>query len=256
MAIPPTRGIRTFRYAVFFDGIDDYAKIEPFIVYGWSEITIQEWVYFYHPKMNSMWSKMNMIGDYWTDYPSIFIGSDNRFDYTWMFTYFTTRTAADTRRHYIYNIFDYRNTWINLARRFTSTREYSVLINASRVYTATVPADEKTVLEWNPATATYPYRYRRYVIGAGVELTDWMKMMQSSLLIYSRAPSESELRHNMVYPWNPVRDGLKVWLLAHPDYIKDIDNDGVLEWIDLSGNNNHAKLYGATLATLIKTPLR
>jgi len=252
----PTRGIRTFRYAVLFDGVDDYAVISPFTVYGWSEITIQEWVYFYHPKANVAWSKTSMIGDHLIDYPSTYYATDNRFDYTGLLVAFATRRPDGTIKWYVVTIYPYRNTWINVVRRFTSTREYSVQVNASRIYTATIPSDEKTVLEWDPDKATYPYRYKRFVLGANIDLVEWMKTMQSNLLIYSRAPSESELRHNMVYPWNPVRDGLKVWLLAHPDYIKDIDNDGVLEWIDLSGNNNHAKLYGATLATLIKTPLR
>jgi len=252
----PTRGIRTFRYAVFFDGVDDYAVISPFTVYGWGEITIQEWIYLYHPKMNNLYSKFSMIGDYWVDYPSTFIGTNNRFDYTFLSVYFTTRTAADTLREYYNSIIEHKNNWINLARRFTSTREFSVWINASRVYTITIPSDEKTVLEWNPNTATDPERYKRFVLGANIVFTAAMKMMQSNLLIYSRAPSESELIHNMLYPWNPVRDGLKVWLLAHPDYVKDIDNDGVFEWVDLSGNGNHAKLYGATLATPIRSPLR
>jgi len=256
MPMSPIRGIRIFRYAVFFDGIDDYAVIEPFTVYGWSEITIQEWIYFYHPKMNTAWSATSAIGDYWTDYPSTFHGTDNRFDYTWIRSYFATRTVAGTKRDYYVDIYAYRNSWMNIARRFTPTREYSVWINASRIYATTVPAGEKTVLEWNPDTATYPVRYKRFVLGANIILSAIMKMMQSNLLIYSRALSAEEIRHNMVYPWNPVRDGLRVWLLAHPDHVKDIDDDGVLEWVDLSGNGNHAKLYGARLVELVKTPSR
>ena len=256
MSMPPTRGIRTFRYAVFFDGVDDYAVIEPFIVYGWPEITIQEWIYAYHPKANAAWTKFSMIGDHWVDYPAYLHATNNRVDYTMLAMTWSVRRPDGTRYDYAYSWYAYRNRWVNLVTRFTSARELSFRINAVRVYIATVPADEKTVLEWNPDNATYPERYKRFVLGSNVIFGEWMKILQSNLLIYRRAPSESELSHNMVYPWNPVRDGLKVWLLAHPDYIKDIDNDGVLEWIDLSGNNNHAKLYGATLATLIKTPLR
>jgi hypothetical protein len=47
-----------------------------------------------------------------------------------------------------------------------------------------------------------------------------------------------------------------LWLQAHPDYIKDIDGDGIPEWIDLSGYGNHGKIYGAQLVQLIKTPAR
>jgi hypothetical protein len=78
----------------------------------------------------------------------------------------------------------------------------------------------------------------------------------SMAMVYSRALSDSEIRWNYLYPDNPVRNGLVLWLKADPSYVKDIDGDGVLEWIDLSGNNNHGKIYGAQLVQLVKTPAR
>jgi hypothetical protein len=47
-----------------------------------------------------------------------------------------------------------------------------------------------------------------------------------------------------------------LWLKADPSYVKDIDGDGVLEWIDLSGFGNHGKIYGAQLVELVKTAKR
>jgi hypothetical protein len=78
----------------------------------------------------------------------------------------------------------------------------------------------------------------------------------AQVLIYSRALSGSEIAWNYNYPDNPIRNGLVLWLQADPAYIKDIDNDGILEWIDLSGFGNHGKIYGAQLVQLIKTPAR
>jgi hypothetical protein len=83
-----------------------------------------------------------------------------------------------------------------------------------------------------------------------------MKMMQYQLLIYTRDLSDSDIAWNFKYPENPVRNGLYVWLQAGPQYIKDIDGDGVLEWLDLSGFGNHGKIYGAQLVQLVKTPAR
>jgi hypothetical protein len=74
--------------------------------------------------------------------------------------------------------------------------------------------------------------------------------------IYSRALSDSEVAWNYSYPDNPVHNGLVLWLKADPQYVKDIDNDGILEWIDLSGYGNHGKIYGAQLVQLIKSPSR
>jgi hypothetical protein len=72
---------------------------------------------------------------------------------------------------------------------------------------------------------------------------------------YNRVLSESEIRYNLKNPYSPIRDGLVLWLVAHPDNVKDIDNDGILEWIDLSGNNNHGKIYGAVLTKVVKDPI-
>jgi hypothetical protein len=248
--------LKTFRYAVYFDGVDDYVVIS-LTVYGWSGITIQEWIYFYYPKDGAIWSSPNMIGDSSVDYPAIYVSIDNRCDYRTIYLAFSTRKADGTKGAYGPDIYSYRNMWINTARRFSlSDRLYMCYVNATRISSKFIPSDEKTVLEWNPDTATYPDRYKRFVLGADTRLIEWMKMMQYQLLIYTRALSDSEIAWNFNYPENPVRNGLYVWLQADPQYVKDIDNDGVLEWVDLSGNNNHGKIYGATLVKLIRDPVR
>jgi hypothetical protein len=76
--------------------------------------------------------------------------------------------------------------------------------------------------------------------------------------VYSCALTDDEIRWNYNYPWNPVRSGLVLWLMAYPGYVKDVDGDGVLEWIDLSGYGNHGKIYDAQLVefTKPKQPVR
>jgi len=61
--------------------------------------------------------------------------------------------------------------------------------------------------------------------------------------VYSRALSASEIA--AWRPEAPVGGSLEMYYYAHPQFVRDIDNDGVLEWLDLSGNNRHAKLRGA-----------
>jgi hypothetical protein len=256
MPLSPARVLRTFRYAVYFDGVDDHAVI-PLTVYGWSSITVQEWLYPYHPKANAAWTKFSMIGDYWVDYPSVFWGTNNRYDYTSLELLFTTRKPDGTRGYYGFGIFAYRNMWVNVAYRFSiADRMLIGYVNGGRVYSATVPSTEYTVLEWNPDTATRPWMYRRFVLGANVSGGENMKMMQFQLLVYSRALSDSEIAWNYWNPDNPVRNGLVIWLQADPQYIMDIDGDGVLEWLDLSGYNNHGRIYNARLIELIRTPAR
>jgi hypothetical protein len=256
MPLTPARTLRTFRYAMYFDGVDDYVVI-PLTVYGWSAITIQEWLYFYHPKANAAYSKTGMIGDSWVDKPAIQFLTDNRYDYAVLSSYFNTRKPDGTAGVYAFSIYAYRNTWVNVARRFSlSDRVLVGYVNGNKVHTTSIPSTEYTVLEWNPDTATYPDRFKRFVLGANTQLTEWMKMMQYQLLIYTRDLSDSEIAWNFNYPENPVRNGLYVWLRACPDCVKDIDGDGVLEWLDLSGFGNHGKIYGAQLVQLVKAPAR
>jgi len=83
-----------------------------------------------------------------------------------------------------------------------------------------------------------------------------LKGLISEVYIYSKALSAEEIFWNYDNPSNPVRNGLVLWLQAHPDNVKDVDGDGRLEWIDLSGFGNHGKVYGATLIEVIKSPVR
>ncbi|MFZ8808419.1 MAG: LamG-like jellyroll fold domain-containing protein, partial [Pyrobaculum sp.] len=61
--------------------------------------------------------------------------------------------------------------------------------------------------------------------------------------VYNRALSASEIA--AWRPEAPVGGGLEMYYYAHPQFVRDVDGDGVLEWLDLSGNNRHAKLRGA-----------
>jgi hypothetical protein len=105
----------------------------------------------------------------------------------------------------------------------------------------------------NPVnTNTYPWNIGRDPIGSARVFPGYI----AQVLFYSRVLSSDEIRWNYQYPDNPVRNGLVLWLKADPSYVKDIDGDRILEWIDLSGFNNHGKIYGASLVELVKTAKR
>ncbi len=183
--------------ALSFDGVDDYAKVEPFTVYGWKEITIAEWLYAFWPKPNTSYSKFSMIGDRWTDYPCTYFGTDNRTDYTLLNANWYTSKPDGTAAAYSYNWLAWRNQWVHVVRRFTADREFSVWINGEKKYSAIVPADYKTVLEWNPGTATYPTYYRRFVLGANIYFIEFMKVICDEVRIYNRALTAEEIRRIM-----------------------------------------------------------
>jgi hypothetical protein len=256
MSKAPTRVFKTFRYAVFCNGVDAYVMIEPFTVYGWSEVTVEELIYPFHPKARDDYAAFSFIGEYW--YDRVYAGNavSLGYDYTWIELRWGVRKPGADYIIHKYNFIAYVNSWVHLAKRFTSDREISFFVNSGRVYSASVPSDYLTVLEWNPDTATRPAYYRRFVLGANVNLVEPMKVSYYAFRVYSRALEDWEIEHNFRYPYDPVRRGLEVYLLAHPDYVKDVDGDGVLEWIDLSGKNRHAKMYNAQLVELVKAPAR
>jgi len=249
MPLSPKRILKQFKYGMYFNGVNNYVVI-PLTVYGWSDITIQEWMYPFYPKANADWSKFSTIGDVWTDRPSVFWVADNKYDYTVMGLNFYTRKPDGTPRSYGFSIYAYRNSWVNTAWRFSlSDRTLVGYVNGSKVITASVPSTEKTILEWNPDTATHPDYYKRFVLGANVLGAENMKMMQENILIYSRALTDSEIRYNYQNPNNPITNGLVLWLQADPKYVKSNT------WIDLSGYGN-GTIYGAQLIQLEKTPAR
>jgi hypothetical protein len=98
-----------------------------------------------------------------------------------------------------------------------------------------------------PATGTMGVNTLPLYIGIYQGVSYPFNGLISRILIYSRALNQIEIQWNYNNPDDPVRNGLVLWLFAHPDYVRDIDGDGINEWIDLSGNNNNGKIYGAKL---------
>ena len=234
MPLAPKRAISTFRYAVFFDGIDDYAVTSSFMLgsqafsYGFAIRKIfpncgAGWEWIVHKSYTGVW-----YGEF-----SATLERDGR-------SAFRIR-GADNVEYYTYYHYAEDLNWHDVFFVYNITYR-QIYVDGNFVRSASGPSAR--------AIANSALMLGRH--GDGVHYPFHM----SYFTLYSRDLSESEIRHNRVYLLNPIRNGLVVWLYAHPDYIRDIDGDGVLEWIDLSGFNNHAKLYGARLVELIKTPSR
>ncbi|MEM4451354.1 MAG: LamG-like jellyroll fold domain-containing protein, partial [Nitrososphaerota archaeon] len=143
----------------------------------------------------------------------------------------STRKADGTRAEYSASIYAYRNTWVHVVRMFTSERGLSFWVNGNRVASFTVPSTEKTVLEWNPDDATYPSRFKRFVLGASADFTDHMTVKYGYIRIYNRTLSNQEILNGVINT-----TGLVV-------YINASSWNGT-HFVDLSGNNNHGIPYG------------
>jgi len=234
MPLTPRRVLKQFRYAMYFDGVDDYVRTVSTISLS-TPITVVVW--FSHiDKYNVLALVANAGAGY----------------YALGFRFFVNTYGTQDRRLRIE------------AATGTSGSDLSTPVNAVQpgVWnhgTAVINSGNSSLwLNWQKldSGSLLDFTKTDYVYIGTIAGSFYFHGYISHVLIYSRALSDSEIWQNYNCPENPVRDGLVLWLHADPAYVKDIDNDGVLEWIDLSGYNNHGKIYGATLVQLIKSASR
>jgi hypothetical protein len=81
-----------------------------------------------------------------------------------------------------------------------------------------------------------------FKLGTGGEYAD-QPVWYVAFAVYNRSLSAVEVA--AFRPEAPPGGDLVMYYYAHPQFVKDVDGDGVLEWLDLSGNGRHAELRGA-----------
>jgi hypothetical protein len=256
MPLTPKKVLKQFRYAMYFDGLKSYVDLgAPSVIKNFSQssFTVIAWFlslgyykpdgslsygrivtddnYPYSPGVYGMWSLSHGdcgLTDTQACIRFYFRGDPpTNFDYTWI----------------------YYRTWYMLAvARDLNVKQNRGYVNGSLVAT-------QSIVGYIFSPNTYPVSIGGET-DTSYERTSKVYGLIAKVIFYSRALSDSEILWNYQYPDNPVRSGLVLWLQADPNYVKDVDGDGVLEWIDLSGYNNHGKIYGASLVQLIKTPSR
>jgi len=230
MPLSPRRVLRTFRHAMYFNGVDNYVKVPRSSSLEPSQLTVTVWA-----RMNSLVS---------TDWGPILVSKYDGFYrgytlYLWGYTGRPTFRVATPSVFYTTVSPDAItvNEWYFITGVWDGSKVY-IYVNSVLKNSTDAPAITHN---------TDLYIGREVWANCG-----YINGFLSEVLIYSRALSDSEIRWNYLYSDNPVRNGLVLWLKADPQYVKDIDGDGILEWIDLSGYGNHGKIYGAQLVQLIR----
>jgi len=234
MSKAPVRTLRVFRYAMYFDEVDDYVDVKPFPLGG--ESTVEAWFH-----------DINIYTNYW--------GTVFGWFYNWNNYAIMNHQGNTGRQKYGYMISGVGLAAISsdiIPSRFVhGTGVFSASKGFAKLYWDATVVGSRTFTPLSQpvwlATKVCVGHFNNYC---------WFNGYIVLVRVYSRALSEDEIAWNYNNPDNPIRDGLVLWLQANPDNIKDIDGDGVLEWVDLSGYNNHGKIYGATLVEVIKAPSR
>jgi hypothetical protein len=234
MPLSKARVLRQFRYALFFDGVDDYVSLTRKLFSGvYNTFTFSVWV-----------SPLRFDGGICILHRAthndqgLVLSPPNRFFFLVM---------SGGVRYELYSDAVSAGFWYNVVGSYDgSTQKIYVdgVLRNSRTLTVNVDWDLDyigTFIGVNEPDKWYSLYLNGYI---------------ARVLVYSRALSDSEIQFNYSNPDNPVWNGLVLWLKADPAYVKDIDGDGLLEWLDLSGYGNHGKIYGATLIKLIRDPVR
>jgi hypothetical protein len=234
MPLSPARVLRQFRYALYFDGVDDRVDLGSGLTLV-TDFTVLVWVSIVTHRGswtgvagNTIWTDRN----WW-----IILGPAGSYNIRVgvVFTGGSAGGFVDTPG---------AGTWVHVG-----------LSKSGNV----VKGYYNGVLRGTWAGSGDYKLDARVKVGVGARNGDGYapsNVMVSQFQFYSRPLADSEILWNYNNPDNPIRNGLVLWLQAHPDYVKDIDGDGLLEWLDLSGYSNHGKIYGATIVKLIRDPVR
>jgi hypothetical protein len=235
MPLSPTRTLRIpSRYANSFDGVDDYVEIphSPTLEIQ-DEMTFEFWIY-PKPQKNN-WARILEKGGWQSGGWSIQQDSVGARRINFYFG-----SSSGWSGGFAPSVgYPSDNQWYHIVAVVKLGVFGRTYLNGSLLGTLT------------PATY-YPTSAKKVTIGG----PGYFNGLIDEVRIYNRVLSASEISWNYQNFYNPVRDGLVLCLIADPQYVKDIDGDGILEWIDLSGYNNTGKIYGATLVDLFKSPAR
>jgi hypothetical protein len=237
MPLSPRRVLLSFRYAMFFDGVDDYVLVpHSASVSITGKYTFMAWI---NPLTFGGLSRGRILDKN----PTVASG----------YIFYIENTPGTPVVYallvFINNTYAYVSNVISLG----------VFQSVGAVFTgSTMRFYVNGRLVGSPSFTVYPSaNTENLYIGNRRQLDRGFYGYIHQILIYKdRDLPDRDITWNHLNPDNPVRDGLVLWLKAHPGYVKDIDGDGLLEWIDLSGNGNHGKIYGARLIELIRTPAR
>jgi len=256
MPLTPKRVLRQFRYTMYFDGgsstyvrftdnlINNLAYQGKFSVLAWLNAVGSGVVIGYEDVLPPN-PPSGLVPLIWVVYPTeVRVGEYN--GYVRILSY-----------GYSGNMFIHVANVINYDRS-TNIMNIYMYVNGSNVgshSSSGPPWNNIDYTQWSGKTI-YNTIGNGHASGWGLTNPAPFKGYISQVLIYSRVLSYSEILWNYQNPDNPVRSGLVLWLQADPNNVKDVDGDGILEWIDLSGYGNHGKIYGAQLVQLIKTPAR
>jgi len=222
---------------VHFDGRTGYAVV-PISFYGWSGLTIEQYVYVPPCKPNLSWSKASMYGNYWNannTYVGFLQGTNTGYcNQGFNFAFGYRRLDGSVKDNVAYGIPQGR--WLHLVLTFNKTTlKARIYVNGTLRSEGTWDY-QYTIFDY-PTTKT---EYSKFVLGANIYGAELLSIAYGYVRIYSRELSQSEIQQNYQNPNSPVTNGLELWL-SWDSFRGNI-------WLDKSGKGRHATVYGTVFA--------
>jgi len=237
MPLTPTRVLKTFRHGVSMDGVDDYVIIpDSDSLHVWGALT---WMFWVNPIFNPRDYLFQVITSKWDgDFTHEILACGMT---SWN-TFYAIHRNTNGDRIYVETGKTYRSgEWCFVAVR-CDLNELRIFVNME---------------SWAVPYVGTPYpNAGPLVLGQRGDYLFWGQSAVSNLYVYNYAMSYDEIEWNYRHYDDPILNGLVLRLHADPNYVSDIDNDGRLEWLDLSGRGNHGELYGSQLVEFFGEPSR
>jgi len=182
-----------FGQALSFDGVDDYANVEPFTVYGWNEYTFMSWI---SPNAipSSGYRKTAMISRNLPS-PVYWYGSWIELTYTNYLHLYGCRLwrPSDNAVYPIrvsYTLSDYVGKWVHVAY------VVSKLLKRVRIYVGGALVNDTDISSYLAAGYITPMddnQITRFPLGCNTSLSENAPIIHDEVRIYNRALSQAEI---------------------------------------------------------------
>jgi len=213
--------------AMYFNGVNAYVEvpISPLT----DKVTVEAWVYHIDGQPSGYFAGIvsNLNGK----------SNFNRFLITSTAVLFQLSIGGTIYNHQKTGLPSLRNAWHHYVATYDGTI-VKLFLDGEEIYSGSQTGNldsetTKPTIGWGSTSTSYYH----------------LKGMSGKVRIYNQALSRTEIRHNMLNPNNPIRDGLVLWIDA-----RACDASKNVCW-DLSGNGNHGTMYNVQIVTL-SNPVR